>query len=186
MYRGSFFAPRHKLTWRVPHVCNAICKIISPSSLIDIGCGIGDYVQGFLMGGVDAFGIEGSKNCIPYLVAPEDKIFIKDIRELIAVGQYDMVLCLEVLEHVEHEFADTIIYNFNNMSDKILTSAAPPGQKGHYHVNCQPKEYWEQKFAKRGYHRDKKIENKIKLEWGPVKSKKGMNAYYFNLMYYER
>lgn len=190
MYKGSFFAPRHKLSWRIPHVCNAVCKVLNPSSLVDVGCGIGDYVHGFIMNGVDAFGIEGSKNCIPYLAVPKDKIFIKDIRELIretiGIGLYDMILCLEVLEHIEHEFAETIIYNFSNMSNKILTSAAPPGQKGHYHVNCRPKKYWERRFLKYGYQRDKKIEDKIKSEWKLIKSKKGMNAYYANLMYYEK
>lgn len=185
MYRGSFFAPRHKLNWRVPYVCGAICRVLDPSSLIDVGCGIGDYVSGFLMSSVNAFGIEGSKNCIPYLAAPENRIFIKDIREIIDVGWYNVALCLEVLEHIEEEFADTVVYNLNNMSDKILTSAAPPGQGGHYHVNCQEKKYWVEKFAKYGFERDESVEERIKKEWALVKNKREMSAYYKNLMYFK-
>jgi hypothetical protein len=186
MYKESFFARRHKLMWRVPYVCEAVCKIFDPSSLIDAGCGIGDYVYGFIMNGVNAFGVEGSKNCIPYLMAPEDKIFIKDIRDIIDVGWYDMAICLEVLEHIEEDFAETVVYNLSCMSDRILTSAAPPGQKGHYHVNCQEKGYWVEKFAKYNYKRDEEIEERIKKEWGSVKHKKEMRAYYSNLMYFER
>lgn len=184
IYRGSFFSRRHKLNWRVPYVCNAVIKVLNPLSIVDVGCGIGDYVAGFLINGVDAYGIEGSKNCLPYLVAPEDKITITDLRKTLSWYWYDLVLCLEVLEHVEKEFANMIIYNFSNMSDRILTSAAPPGQGGHYHVNCQPKSYWIEKFAAFGYKHDENVVAQIRKEWEPVKHKKEMSAYYKNLMYF--
>lgn len=185
MYKASFFAKRDKLSWRVPLVCGAVCEVLDPTSLIDVGCGIGDYVSGFLMHGVNACGVEGSKNCIPYLAAPEDKIFIRDLREIIDVGYYDVALCLEVLEHIEEEFADTIVYNLNCMSDRVLVSAAPPGQKGHYHVNCQEKQYWIEKFAKYGFKRDESIEERIKKEWFPMRRKE-MSAYYKNLIYFRK
>lgn len=189
MYKGSFFSRRSRLSWRVPHVCNAIDKVLNPLSIIDVGCGIGDYVDGFLTRGVFAYGLEGSKNCLPYLVVPEDKIIITDFRnrdKTLNWYWYDLVLCLEVLEHIEEEYANNVIYNFSTMSDRILTSAAPPGQGGHYHVNCQPKKYWENKFGNYGYKRYEGIEEAIKKEWEPVKHKKEMAAYYNNLMYFGR
>lgn len=186
MYKGSFFSRRHKLSWRVPHVCNAIIKILDPSSLIDIGCGIGDYVAGFLMNSINAYGLEGSENCLPYLIAPKDRVAIADFRGVIDVGYYDLALCLEMLEHIEEEFADVVVNNLISIADRILTSAAPPGQGGHYHVNCQPKSYWIEKFANCGYEYDEKIVGRIRKEWEPVRRKKEMSAYYNNLMYFER
>lgn len=186
MYRGSFFSRRSRLIWRVPHVCNAICLVLNPLSVMDVGCGIGDYVVGFLLNGVKACGLEGSENCLPYLIASKDRIVIADIRNAInkSLGWYDLVLCLEMLEHIEEEFADIVVGNLASMSDRILTSAAPPGQGGHYHVNCQPKSYWIEKFAAFGYKYDESVVAQIRKEWEPVRHKKEMSAYYKNLMYF--
>lgn len=188
IYKSGFFSRRHKLSWRVPYVCNAVIDVLNPKSIVDVGCGIGDYVDGFLVRGINAYGIEGSENCLPYLEAPKDRITIDDIRNRLngAFGWYYLVLCLEVLEHIEEEYADIIVYNFSNMSDRILTSAAPPGQGGHYHVNCQPQSYWIEKFVKYGYKYDESVVKRIRTEWEPVKCKKEMSAYYNNLMYFER
>ena len=35
-------------------------------------------------------------------------------------------------------------------ADAVLFSAAVPGQIGLHHVNCQPHEYWHEKFAQHG------------------------------------
>jgi hypothetical protein len=40
----------------------------------------------------------------------------------------------------------------------LFWSAAIPEQGGDGHVNCQPKEYWEQKFIQRGLQRNQVIE----------------------------
>jgi hypothetical protein len=32
-------------------------------------------------------------------------------------------------------------------TDKVIFSAAHPGQGGSGHINCQPKEYWRKRFA---------------------------------------
>ena len=37
------------------------------------------------------------------------------------------------------------------MSDSVFFSAAEPGQNGVGHINCQPMEYWTEKFVEKGY-----------------------------------
>jgi len=195
MYKGNFFSKRHKLSWRVPFVCDAICNVLNPNSIIDVGCGIGDYVKGFQDRKVDtAHGIEGSVNCLPYLVVPKYYIFIQDLRQKIClnydgichVSKYDLAMCFEVLEHIDPECADILVENLIMLSDGILVSAAPPGQEGHYHVNCQEPYYWIDKFKKHGYELNMNIVYQIQEEWEPVRHKKEMRAYYNNLLYFEK
>lgn len=186
IYKGSFFSRRNRLAWRVPHVCDAVCKVYNVRSVIDVGCAIGDYVKGFQERGMYAVGLEGSSNCIPYLEIPEGVFFRRDLRKKIDVGWYDLVICLEVLEHIEPEYADMLVGNLSGMSDKLLLSAALPGQGGHYHVNCQERRWWEEKFEKHDYLLDIETMAKIRDCWKPVRHKKEMGAYYNNLICFNR
>lgn len=186
IYKASFFKNRDKLSWRVPYVCDAIVKVFHPNSIIDIGCGIGDYVEGFEERGIPSFGLEGNKNVLPYLVIPEDSVFIRDLRKPVYLSHFDLVVCFEVLEHIEPEYADILVSNLTSLSDRILVSAAPPGQGGHYHVNCQLSEYWEDAFTREGYQRKASVEDAIRDEWAPVRYKKEMSAYYNNLLYFQK
>lgn len=185
IYKGSFFKNRYKLSWRTPYVCNAICNVLKPNTIIDVGCGIGDYVKGFNDKGIKAFGLEGSIRCLPHLAVPAEQVFIRDLRNKVYVGTYDAAMCFEVLEHIEPEYVYILINNLMMMSNKLLLSAAPPGQGGHYHVNCQPASYWEHLFNCYGYVRKQNVENAIKHEWQNIKHKKEMSAYYNNLLYFE-
>jgi hypothetical protein len=49
-----------------------------------------------------------------------------------------------------------------NHSDKILISAARPGQGGHGHFNEQQPEYWIEKFNALGYHYNEVISKKAR------------------------
>jgi len=187
IYKGAFFARRDRLAWRAPIVCGAIHKVIAPRHVIDVGCAIGEYVAYFIKMGIDAWGLEGSKNAIPFLKVPAERVFIRDLRKPVRVGgHYDLALCLEVLEHVESWAADILVGNLTVMAPRILVSAAPPGQGGHHHVNCQPKSYWVGKFTQRGYIHDALIEDEIRRLWEPCRHKKEMSAYYNNLLFFRR
>jgi hypothetical protein len=47
--------------------------------------------------------------------------------------------------------SDTLVANLTRHSDKVLFSAATPGQGGENHINEQTPEFWRLLFAKRGY-----------------------------------
>lgn len=58
------------------------------------------------------------------------------------IGRSDVVLCLEVGEHIEAEHEATVLNNIcNSAKNKIILSWAIPGQGGFGHVNCQPNDY---------------------------------------------
>jgi SAM-dependent methyltransferase len=187
MYPESFFKTRHKLTWRMEIVCGAIQSVLKPSSVLDAGCAIGDLVAGFIALGIDAYGLEGSRNCMKYLVAPVGNIFFFDLRGFVPLDRrYDLVTCFEVAEHIEREFAMQFVGNLCKLSHRVLMSAAPPGQGGRHHVNCQPPEYWQEQFTFYDYGRERDIERRLKRFWVPWARKPGIKAYYDNLLYFEK
>lgn len=178
-----------KLNWRIPIVCKAILDNFKIDSIIDLGCARGDYIQGFLEAGIDAWGIEGSPAAIRELLVPEHKVMIGDLRKPFNIAnfrrKYDLAMCFEVVEHVEEEYSDIMCENFTKVSDKVLVTAARPGQGGHYHMNCQPKEYWEEKMAKFGYRSDREKAEKIKKSF-TKKERKEIAVYCNNLIYFKK
>ena len=189
IYKDAFFRTRHKLLWRVPVVCNPIVKEFEPHSIVDVGCGIGEYVGGFFGLGVHfSYGIEGSETCLPYLYVSPKYISIQDLRVKFDLSKsFSLAMSFEVAEHIEEEYADQYLDNLTRLSDRILLTAAPPGQGGHYHVNCQSKQYWIDKFNNLGYTNIQERAERIKEAWLPWKHRKEIyGGYYNNLLYFER
>ena len=186
IYGPKFFAKRKSLSWRAKPVCEAINSVLEPESVIDVGCAIGDYVQYWRNSlGVYAMGIEGSKAACPYFVC--DGIVVSDLRQKINVWlRADLVVSFEVFEHIELEYTDQFLINLTKMSDKILASAAAIGQGGHYHVNCQPREYWIEKMEGLKYKYDNHIVLAVQELWKPWKGKKEMSSYYHNLLFFQK
>ena len=186
IYKGRFFARRNSLNWRAEPVCTAINDALEPKSVMDVGCAVGDYVHYWKNNlNVPAYGIEGSPNAIEYFMT--DSIFVYDLREPIKLNiDIDLVTCFEVFEHVESEYTDQMLQNLAGMSHRILASAAEPGAGGHYHVNCQPRDYWIERMNHLGYRYDHTIVRMIQSLWEPWKKKKEMSSYYKNLLYFER
>jgi len=186
IYKGRFFARRDSLIWRAEPVCTAINTALAPESVMDVGCAIGDFVHYWKNNlNVPAYGIEGSPNAIEYFIA--DTIFIYDLREPIKLNlAIDLVTCFEVAEHIESEYTDQFLMNLCGMSRRILMSAAEPGAGGHYHVNCQPREYWMKRMNALGYGYNHTVVKMIQSLWEPWRKKKEMSSYYKNLFFFER
>jgi hypothetical protein len=62
----------------------------------------------------------------------------------------DFVNCIEVVEHVKEEYVDNLMKSLT-LGQYVLLTHARPGQVGYHHVNCQPREYWVEKFDNYGY-----------------------------------
>ena len=184
-YGDSFFRKRNSLSWRVPLVCDAIISAYpGVKSIVDCGAAIGDYVKGFTDRKIVALGIEGSEASKPYWVTPDMQVH--DLRIPIYPGRFDLCMSLEVAEHIEPEFAEIYAQNLCKLSNNVLLTAAPPGQLGVGHVNCQPKDYWINLFKKLDYSTDYHIMKIILDAWSNVKKKKGMNAYFSNLLIFKK
>ena len=184
MYKGAFFSKRHKLAWRVPVVCDAIEAVFKPQSVVDVGCATGDFVKGFHDKGMMASGIEGSENCLPFLVVPAASVFILDLRKKFRweCDPFDVAICFEVAEHIEEEYVEEFLDNLVLLSQTIIMSYAPPGQGGHYHVNCQHAPYWLEKMAHRGFKHCPKLVEKLRVHWKPWGTKREIRSYYNHLL----
>jgi hypothetical protein len=195
IYKDVFFRNRYKLHWRAPHVCGAIKEVFDPLTVIDVGCATGDLVEEFNKMGILSMGLEGAETVKPHLIIPDNALVIWDLREVLDLSIFNplnmpypfgLTICLEVAEHIEPEYAHIFVGNLTLLSKRILLSAAPPGQGGHHHVNCQQPNYWDKMFGDYDYIRKQEMADKVIELLKPWKHKPGIKAYYYNLLYYEK
>jgi Methyltransferase domain len=158
VYDDEFFRfiladSRPQAEWLAPKIANEF----GVRSVIDLGCASGHWVDAFMRAGADARGIEGSESAKASLVCAEDRVKFADLRFPLtdAPSHADLVMSIEVAEHIEEKYADTFLANIVRYTPNIiLLTAATPGQGGHYHVNEQPQAYWISKMAALGYQFD--------------------------------
>ncbi|HET6390422.1 class I SAM-dependent methyltransferase [Hyphomicrobium sp.] len=123
------------------------------ASLLDVGAGLGNWLRAAREMGIDdIFGFDGVAADPAELHVEANRIATFDLRRPVSLGRrFDVVLCLEVAEHLHAEFAGTIVETLCRHGDLIFFSAAAPGQHGEHHVNCQWPTYWQALFNAQGY-----------------------------------
>jgi SAM-dependent methyltransferase len=130
-----------------------LLQLLSPTSVLDVGCGQGAWLAVWQQHGVDdVFGVDG-----PYvdrgrlLFAPEC-FYAHDLSLPFDLGRrFGLVQCLEVAEHLPEDSAAILVDSLIRHGEVIVFSAAPPGQGGHDHVNERSYDYWRALFTQRGY-----------------------------------
>jgi SAM-dependent methyltransferase len=147
IYTPAFFAEHHEtVTMSASIVAPLVKDLLKPESVLDIGCGQGEWLA--------AFGLERSYGVdITAPVPPTPTMSRHDLTEPLDLGgRFDLVICLEVAEHLPESAADTLVDTIVwHTAKAVLFSGAVPGQEGLHHVNCQPHEYWHGKFEQRGF-----------------------------------
>lgn len=123
-------------------------------SVLDVGCGTGTWLKVFQESyeGIEVLGIDGAYVDRDQLVIDEKNFKPRDLREPFNLQRrFDLVLCLEVAEHLPESCAADLIASLCGHSDRIIFSAAVPGQGGQNHINEQWPAYWRALFEKQGY-----------------------------------
>ena len=135
-------------------IAEKIVSEIGPQSVLDAGCAKGFLVECLREHGVEAFGIDISDYAIQQ-VREDIKPYcqVSSITEPLP-RRYDLILCIEVLEHLPPPDTDQAILNLCRASDDILFSSTPLGYRELTHFNVQPPEYWAEKFARHEFVRD--------------------------------
>jgi SAM-dependent methyltransferase len=120
--------------------------------VLDIGCGIGANLLLFAAeGGADVHGVDGMAASATAL-GPSQYTRHDLTRPLDLGRRFDLVMCLEVAEHLPPGHDETLLDSIaRHAGGTILFSAAEPGQPGHGHVNTQKLSAWLAKWRARGW-----------------------------------
>lgn len=130
-------------------------NIFKPLNVVDVGCGLGNFLQCFKNEGVtEVLGIDGSwvdwEKLSQYI--SENEFLEQDLETKINLNRkFDLVLSLEVAEHLAKEKAGIFVRNLVSLGNIIIFSAAIPGQGGQNHINEQWLSYWEELFLAEGF-----------------------------------
>jgi SAM-dependent methyltransferase len=116
-------------------------------SVADFGCGQGAWLSVWKEAGLDVRGVDGPYVNRKRLLIGEEAFTPADLASPIDLGRrFDLVQSLETAEHLPAERAPGFVANLVAHADKVLFSAAVPGQGGEHHVNEQTLEYWRKLF----------------------------------------
>ncbi|MGM0884323.1 MAG: methyltransferase domain-containing protein [Bacillota bacterium] len=148
-----------------------ILEYIQPKSVVDVGCGVGTWLSVFKEYGVqDVMGIDNGCTDSDMLQIPSNQFMIYDLQKPLDIGKrYDLVVSLEVAEHLPVECAKIFIDSLVRLGSIVLFSAAIPHQGGYLHLNEQWPEFWARYFYNHGYEVIDCIRQKVwrneKVEW---------------------
>lgn len=164
-YDAEFFERNRALSLRsaevvVPLVMERVGPI---TSVVDIGCGIGTWLAAFASGGVHTLlGVDGDYVDRETLLIDRSNFTPAELTESIRLDRrFDLAISLEVAEHLPESRAATFVADLCRLSDRVLFSAAIPGQPGTNHINLQWPSYWIRLFAEQGYGATDPIRPKI-------------------------
>ena len=170
-YSPSFYKNR---TANTSEASNIILKNISKSlynvnSVFDIGCGSGAWLET----AVDIFkpdmltGLEGEwlpQEIINKVIKKNIAIKVGNLNSelfLSNVTECDLIICLEVLEHLQENTVKFICNHIFNKARYILFSAALPFQGGNGHITEKPLSFYVELMNKNGYGCNNKLRELI-------------------------
>lgn len=175
IYDDQFFSAYRGLQREdIRTAAESVFRLLSPKRVLDVGAGPGQFVGRLRELGVDAWGLDGSARAFDHADdAVRHYLWQEDItaagsRDFGVSPPYDLVTCMEVAEHVPDESADALVRKLCRScapGGAVLLTAAPIGQGGHDHINCQPLRYWIAKFGTEGFAVDEAATAAVKGEW---------------------
>lgn len=136
---------------------------------VDVGCGSGAYAAEAIRRGHPTVGLEKSR--AGRLLARRQGVDCRrfDLRRSLPAfdeAPFDLAYCFEVAEHLPAELGESLVDVICSLAQRIVFSAAQPGQGGTGHINEQPADYWHARFAGRGFRHDPSASEAIRESFG--------------------
>lgn len=147
------------------HFADRIDAVLRPTTVLDAGCALGMLVQALRERGVEAYGIDISEYAISR-VDPSVAEFcrVAPLTEPLT-ERYDLITCIEVIEHLPADEAEQAIANLCSATDRILLSSTPIEYEEPTHLNVQPPEYWTALMARQGFFRNLDLDTSFISPW---------------------
>lgn len=131
-----------------------IVKEIAPKKTLDVGCAKGFLVEALRDRGVLAYGIDLSEYAVSK-VREDIRQYCKAKSVLELAGEtYDLITCIEVLEHLPQEQVPLAVKRLCEASDDILFSSTPFDYAEESHLAVHVPSYWAEQFAYHGFYHD--------------------------------
>ena len=130
-----------------------LLDVLPVSSVLDVGCGVGNWLSSFVAAGVDdVLGVDSDNVPEHLLRIPAEKVRRADLARPFDLGRtFDLAISVEVAEHLPEASADGFVASIATHADLVLFSAAVPGQGGTGHVNERWPSYWAKRFEGHGF-----------------------------------
>lgn len=150
LYPADFYTHRRAHTAQAATLILAALPPDLPRQRIaDIGCGTGTFLAA--SGAPYQFGIEGNWVTPAMLDTADINFENRDLERSFTGPSVDLVMSLEVAEHLSPARAAGFVADLCAMAPAVLFSAAIPGQGGVGHLNEQWPSYWAAHFAAHGF-----------------------------------
>ena len=158
-------------------IAKRIIDYLHPETVLDAGCAMGFLVEAFRDRGVDAKGLDVSEYALEK-IREDIKPFCRkaSITELLH-DRFDLITCIEVLEHLSPKEGVQAITNLCGHCDNLLFSSTPFDYSEPTHRNVQPPEYWAELFAAESFYRDVDFDASFITSWAVLyrKARPGIN-----------
>lgn len=135
-------------------VADRIVATLNPQTVLDVGCAFGFLVEALRDRGVDAIGTDVSDYAISQVggSAVGHCSVVSGLEPI--EGRFDLITCVEVIEHLDADDGRTLLANMTAASDRILLSTTPHDYAEPTHLNVRPVEYWAEMMAENGMFRN--------------------------------
>ncbi len=134
-------------------IVRLLMDLVQPSSVVDVGCGVGAWLAEFGRAGVeDTIGVDGSYVPRDMLQIPAEAFIEADLSEAIGIDrQFDLAISLEVGEHLPPARSESYVAELTSIAPVVAFSAAIPLQGGRNHINERWQGDWAEMFAAHDY-----------------------------------
>jgi SAM-dependent methyltransferase len=147
------------------HIAKRLKRDIGPTTVLDAGCAFGFLVEALRAVNVEAFGVDVSEYAISQVdPATREFCWVSSLTQPID-GVYDLIVCIEVLEHLAPAEAERALDNLTASTGDVLFSSTPSDFMEPSHVNVRPPGYWAEAFARRGFIRDLAFDASFITPW---------------------
>jgi SAM-dependent methyltransferase len=132
-------------------IADELMRALHPQRVLDAGCALGFLVEAFWDRGIEAWGLDISQYAISQVRRDlQPYCQVGSIADRIE-GRYDLITCIEVLEHMPEAQAIRAIENMTRATDTILFSSTPYDINEQTHFNVRPIIAWLHLFREHGF-----------------------------------